>query len=115
MIIIIMGTIVPIDGIDHIQNNKICLEFEPVDTLKATKSGMCDVYQNQLLNGFSNLKESEIYVYLPELSKLLLIDSVRNNKIYLRKFGMMRLFFQQNGRRNILSLTKKTYRFQKMH
>ncbi|MBK8946972.1 MAG: T9SS type A sorting domain-containing protein [Ignavibacteriae bacterium] len=76
------GTNIPIDGIDHIINNKICLEFDKVDTTLASKTGMCDVYQNQLLNGFTTLPEDEIYIYIPELNTLVQKSSVENNKIY---------------------------------
>ncbi|MFZ1290817.1 MAG: T9SS type A sorting domain-containing protein [Melioribacteraceae bacterium] len=76
------GTIDPIDGIDHIINNKICLEFDNVDTTLASRSGTCDVYQNQLLNGFASLPETEIYIYLPSLNKLVQKKYIENNKIY---------------------------------
>ena len=77
-------TTIPIDGIDHIQNNKICLEFETIDTSNAVKSGVCDIFQNELIssNNFTELAESEIFVYIPILNRIVLIDSVSFNKIF---------------------------------
>jgi Secretion system C-terminal sorting domain len=66
----------PIEGIDHIIENKICLEFEEVDTAFADYSGKADISGNLMSGDFSALNNEQLYIYFPLLNQLVAIDSL---------------------------------------
>lgn len=70
-------------GVDHIIGNKICLAFEPVDTLKADRNGVCSLTSNLAISEFGNLSDHEAFIFFPQINKLALINSIKNDSLYL--------------------------------
>ncbi len=63
-----------IPGIDHINGNKLCLEFEKVYLNNVQGSGESVVDKNIIVGDFSGLTEDDAYLYFTKISKLVLIS-----------------------------------------
>ncbi|MCB0750190.1 MAG: hypothetical protein KDC52_01815, partial [Ignavibacteriae bacterium] len=59
-----------INGLDHISGNKICLEFQDVDTNLAINKGTCFISQNIIYSDFAKITANDQYFYFPAINKL---------------------------------------------
>lgn len=70
-----------IDGLDHISNNKVCLEFQDVDTNLAINSGTCSISQNVIYGDFTKIAAVDLYFYFPKINKLVYAKEFNENSI----------------------------------
>lgn len=70
-------------GVDHIIDQKICLQFDEVDTNMATRSGYVNIDSNAVINptgGFDAFDFGiDIYLYFPKDSLLVVIEEFTND------------------------------------
>ncbi len=62
---------ISLSGVDHVNNNKICLEYSnEIKIAKAKRTGYVDIDGNNIIsntNDFDNFRSSERYIYFPDL------------------------------------------------
>jgi len=82
----IPGSSETIAGIDHINGNKLCLEYSAIDTNKASGSGLVNVNNDTITGDFENLDNSNIYLYFPIDSTLVKISKKNNDTLFVSDF-----------------------------
>jgi len=71
----------PIDGVDHLVGEKVCLEFSAVDTLNSVRNGICSIKGDSVTGSFSSFDYfDDIYLYFPSLDTLVFINNFYENK-----------------------------------
>ena len=72
-----------IDGVDHLIGSKVCLKYEPVDTLLAELSDTATVKNDTIIfssSNYSNIdKLNDKFIYFPTLDQIVLVDKYSNN------------------------------------
>ncbi len=73
-----------LSGVDHRKGNKICLTYQPVDTLKVERSGFADINGNLVTieqSEYDNFSSDDLYLYFPSLDTLVFIPNVENGPV----------------------------------
>ncbi len=72
---------IPIPGVDHIVDNKICIKYKQADITKAKRTGYCNIQGETISGTFTDFDYwDDIYLYFEGIDTLVFIEKIEEGK-----------------------------------